>query len=67
VTAMTRTCLNCKWSRWSGPHLGCYYGYEWRAWLPQKKAKHFPFCETPQGRHLKALGCKWEPKEGEEI
>jgi len=61
---MWRTCKNCKWSGESGPHLGCYYNYEWRTWLPTKIAKVFPFCETPNGEYLKkAYGAKWEKKE----
>ena len=60
---MSKSCLNCRWSRWSGPHLGCFYGYRWRAWIPQKIGKHFPFCETPEGKRLGLGKCKWEPKE----
>jgi hypothetical protein len=58
-----RKCLNCKWSRWNAPHLGCYYNYEWQTWIPQKMAKVFAFCEIPEGEYLKFRGTKWEGKE----
>ncbi len=57
---MKKTCLNCKWSRWNGPHLGCYYNYQWRDWLPQKLAKVLPLCESGHKPLLTKLGCKWE-------
>jgi hypothetical protein len=58
-----RSCLNCKWGRWNGIHLGCYYNYEWRTWVPQKIAKVFCFCETPRGEWLAKMdGAKWEEK-----
>jgi len=55
-----RCCLTCKWCRLSGLHIGCFYGYKWRTWIPQRVANVFPFCETPEGEHLKKEGCKWE-------
>jgi hypothetical protein len=55
-----KTCMNCKWSKWNGPHLGCYYKYKWRGWLKQNEAKLWPLCETTPMLQLE--GCKWEEK-----
>jgi len=59
-----KVCSTCKWSKRSGPHVGCYYGYEWRAWIPQKFIDIFAYCETPNGEYLKkSVGAKWEKGE----
>jgi hypothetical protein len=59
-----KTCRTCKWSKRSGPHVGCYYNYEWRAWIPQKFIDIFAYCETPNGEYLKkSVGAKWEKGE----
>ena len=55
-----RNCFNCRWSRWSGPHLGCWYNYEFRTWLRKKWARVVPLCETNYSSLLE--GCKWEIK-----
>jgi len=61
-----RTCINCKWSRYSGPHLGCYYNYKWQFWLKKTLAKIFPICEIPDKEYLRELGCKWEAIRGQD-
>ena len=58
-----RTCLTCRWCRTRGSHVGCYYGYRWRTWIPQRVVNVFPYCETPEGKWLKKEGCKWEKVE----
>lgn len=34
------TCMTCRWVRFSGPHIGCYYGGEYRKWLSRKFARN---------------------------
>lgn len=31
--------------------MGCYYNHRWITWIPQKIARVFPYCETPQGKY----------------
>jgi hypothetical protein len=57
-----RTCMNCRWSRWNGPHLGCYHGYRWRDWLRQRDARVFAVCETVKPELSRYYGCRWEPR-----
>lgn len=37
---MTETCTTCRWVRFSGPHVGCFYNGEYRKWLSRKFAYH---------------------------
>jgi len=60
--SVERSCLNCKWHGWSGPHLGCYYNGEWMSWISQPIAKSMSACEHPKYSFLKEWGVKWEPK-----
>ena len=30
-----KTCLECRWSRFSGPHLGCFHNGKYRKWIPR--------------------------------
>jgi hypothetical protein len=58
-----RNCFNCKWSRYSGLHLGCFYKNEYIRWLPQKLAKRFALCELEEYKWLVEIyGMKWEEK-----
>ena len=61
-----KSCFTCRWSRWNGPHLGCYYGGEFRKWLNQKKAKVFAVCEEIEPVLARVYGCKWEPETREQ-
>jgi len=36
-----KACVNCKWLRYSGPHVGCFYNYEYHGWMP-KRALRIP-------------------------
>ena len=36
--AADRGCWVCRWSRLSGPHLGCYYGGRYNRWVPRRLA-----------------------------
>ena len=35
-TPKQRCCANCKWIRFSGPHVGCFLNYKYQKWLPKK-------------------------------
>jgi len=60
VIEVDRSCLNCRWLRRKERHLGCYYNYDWRMWLPGKDVELFPLCET--GKFMQLKDCHWEKK-----
>jgi len=33
-----RGCYACRWVRFSGPHIGCYYGGVYNRWVPKRLA-----------------------------
>jgi len=39
TTTVKETCMTCRWVRFSGPHVGCFYGGEYRKWLSKKFAR----------------------------
>lgn len=45
-----KACVNCKWLAYSGPHVGCFHGYEYHGWLPKRAIKANINCQW------------WQPK-----
>jgi len=43
------TCMTCRWMEYSGPHIGCFYGGQYRKWLSKKFAKSSK-CENYEPR-----------------
>ena len=60
--ATKKICMNCYWHRWSGPHLGCFFGGRFVAWLRQKDAEKFAICEDLNKCLKEVWKCKWEPE-----
>lgn len=40
TTTAKETCMTCKWIRFSGPHIGCFYNGEYQKWLSKKFARN---------------------------
>lgn len=34
----SETCMTCKWAHFSGSHIGCYFKWKYRGWLPKRFA-----------------------------
>jgi len=37
--SIAECCLTCRWAKFRGPHIGCYYGGKWRKWIPKRFAR----------------------------